>query len=104
MPRRQASRNSSSDVVGQLFGPFRKRAHKVPIHKNTLITKNGVGCIAPHPVAHSPTAFGLGETIYLCTYHSANGDTNQTELRQCKQGRNFSSLRKNIIFVNQYAG
>ena len=32
------------------------------------------------------------------TYHSANGDTNQTELRQCKQGRNFSSLRKNIIF------
>ena len=50
MPSRQASRNSSSDVVGQIFGPFRKRAHKVPIHKNTLITKNGVGCIAPHPI------------------------------------------------------
>ena len=87
MRSRQASRNSSSDVVGQIFGPFRERAHKVPIHKNTLITKNGIGCIAPHPVRpplQLPSALAKLYTSVPTSYHSANGDTNQTELRQCQ--------------------
>ena len=49
------------------------------------------------PVVVTRLRYSLGEAIYLCTYYSANGGTNQTEIRQCKQGRNFSSLRKNIV-------